>query len=250
MVDLTRADPDLARLATVGVLGGMSSASTIEYYRLLDRGVNRALGGHHAAEILVASVNFGNVERFIREERWDAAGRYLSGKAANLERGGADFVVMATNTMHKVAPAIEDALSIPFVHLVDVVGDAITEAGQDTVGLLGTKTTMDAGFYRNRLAEHGVDVLVPDADARAAVDRIIFDELVHGEVRDESRETYLSVMDDLVERGAEGVVLGCTEIELLVDSADFDAVPLFDSTALHAERAVDLCLHPERIPED
>ncbi|QSG11311.1 Aspartate racemase [Halapricum desulfuricans] len=225
-------------LRTIGVLGGMSSESTITYYRQIDQGINDALGGHAAGEVLIRSVNFGEIERFIRTEQWDTAGDYLAQAARGLEAGGADFVVMATNTMHRVAPAIERAISIPFVHIVDVTADAIRAAGIETVGLLGTQPTMEASFYRDRLAEHGIDVVVPEPTDREAVDTIIFEELTDGIVRDESRERYLDVIDDMVAAGADGIVLGCTEIELLIEQADRPNVPLFDTTALHVERAI------------
>jgi aspartate racemase len=225
-------------LRTVGVLGGMSSQSTIEYYGLIDEGINDARGGHAAGDLVIRSVNFADVERFMRADRWNRAGEYLADAAADLEAAGAAFVVMATNTMHKVAPRIEATLSIPFVHIVDVAADAITDAGPETVGLLGTETVMAGSFYRDRLADHGIDVVVPEPTDQAVVDEIIFDELTRGEIRGESRETYLRVIDALVEAGAGGIILGCTEIELLVDQADYPDVPLFDTTALHVDRAV------------
>ena len=229
-------------LRTIGVLGGMSSESTVTYYRQIDRAITDALGGHATGDLLIRSVDFGDIERFIRTDRWDAAGDYLAEAAEGLEAGGADFVVMATNTMHKVAPAITSALSVPFVHILDVTADAVRDAGVETVGVLGTKETMEGAFYRDRLAGHGLDVVVPEPADREAVDRIIFEELTKGEIRDASRERYLEVVDSLVAAGAEGVVLGCTEIELLIEQADRPEVPLFDTTALHVERAVEHAL--------
>jgi len=229
-------------LRTIGVLGGMSSESTVAYYRGIDRGINDALGGHAAGDLVIRSVNFGDIERFIRTEQWEQAGEYLAAAAAELEAAGAEFVVMATNTMHKVAPAIIDAISVPFVHIVDVTADAVRESGIETVGLLGTRTTMEASFYRERLADHGIEVVVPEPADREVVDEIIFEELTDGVVRPASRERYLAVIDAMVAAGAEGVVLGCTEIELLVDQEDRPDVPLFDTTALHVERAVELAL--------
>lgn len=229
-------------LRTVGVLGGMSSESSRDYYRLLDEGVQDALGGHNAADVVIYSVNFATVESFISSASWDEAGRFLAEKARRLEAASADFVVMATNTMHRVAPAIEAALDVPFVHIVDVTADAIRAAGRSRVGVLGTKAAMESDFYRDRFAEHGIDVVVPDAAARERVDGVIFEELVHGVVREDSKRAFLSIMDDLTDAGAEGIVLGCTEIELLVEGSDFPAAPLFDTTALHVERAVDLAL--------
>jgi len=231
---------------TVGILGGMSSQSTIEYYRLLDEGINEALGGHHAADLVIRSVDFGEIERFIREERWDDAGAFLADAARDVEAAGADFVVMATNTMHRVASAIEDALSVPFVHIVDATADAIDAAGIDTVGVLGTAAVMEGDFYAERFADRGIDVIVPDDEDRTLVDDVIFEELTGGVIREESRNAYLRVIDDLVEAGAEGVVLGCTEIDLLVEQSDRPGVLLFDTTALHVERAVEYSLHGVR----
>ena len=224
---------------TIGILGGMSSASTVEYYRGIDEGVNRALGGHAAGDLLIRSVNFADIETFIREERWPEAGAYLADAARDLAAGGADFVVMATNTMHRVAPQISDAIPVPFVHIVDATADAVLDAGLDTVGVLGTAVTMAEPFYRERFAAQGVDVVVPDEQHHEEIDRVVFEELTRGEVRDESREYYLDRIDDLVDAGAEGVVLGCTEIELLVDQSDRPETPLFDTTAIHVERAVE-----------
>ncbi len=230
-------------LRTIGVLGGMSSESTITYYRGIDQGINDARGGHTAGDIVIRSVNFGDIERFIRTEQWETAGEYLATAARELERAGAEFVVMATNTMHKVAPAITQAIEIPFVHIVDVTAEAIQEAGIETVGLLGTRTTMEAPFYRDRLADYGIDVVVPAPADRATVDRIIFEELTNGTINDASREAYVEIIDDMVADGAEGVILGCTEIELLVEQADRPETPLFDTTALHIQRAVKRSLH-------
>lgn len=227
---------------TVGILGGMSSESTREYYRGIDAGINDALGGHSAGDLLIRSVDFADIERFIRTGQWDAAAAYLTAAARDLQAGGADFVVMATNTMHKVAPEISESLSIPFVHIVDVAADAIRAAGLDTVGVLGTQTTMEGAFYRDRFGDHGIDIVVPDPAEREVIDDIVFEELTRGIVREESRETYLTVVDSLVAAGAQGLVLGCTEIELLIGQADRPDVPMFDTTALHVERAVELSL--------
>jgi len=229
-------------LRTIGVLGGMSSESTIAYYRGIDQGINDELGGHAAGDLVIRSVNFGDIEQFIQTEQWEQAGEYLAAAAAEIEAAGAEFVVMATNTMHKVATPVVDAISIPFVHIVDVTAEAIHEAGIETVGLLGTQTTMESSFYRDRMADHGIDVVVPDTSAQETVDEIIFEELTIGVVREASRRSYLGIIDDMVAEGAEGVVLGCTEIEMLVEQADRPEVPLFDTTALHVQRAVKLGL--------
>lgn len=227
---------------TVGILGGMSSASTVEYYRGIDEGINRVREGHNAGDLLIRSVNFADIERFIRTGQWDEAGAYLADAARDLEAGGAEFVVMATNTMHRVAPQISDAISIPFVHIVDVTADAILDTGLEKVSVLGTRATMEEPFYRERFVEQGIDVVVPELRQREEIDHIIFEELTRGEVQDDSRQYYLNVIDGLVEAGAEGVVLGCTEIELLVDQSDCPEVPVFDTTALHVERAVECSL--------
>ena len=222
----------------------MSSQSTVEYYRSIDEGINRRLGGHSAGDLLIHSVNFADIERCIRTDAWEEAGRLLATAAAGLEAGGAAFVLLATNTMHRVAPRITAALSVPFLHIVDVTADAVRDAGFDTVGVIGTRATMEEPFYRERFATHGIDVVVPDASSRAEIDRVVFEELTRGEIRDDSRASYLDVIDELVEAGAEGVVLGCTEIELLVDQSDCPETPLFDTTALHVERAVVYSLAP------
>jgi aspartate racemase len=240
--------PDDA-LRTVGVLGGMSAESTTHYYERLNAGVNDARGGHTAAPVVVNSVNFGDVEPMVREERWDDAGAYLGDHAARLDAAGVEFVVMATNTMHRVADDIAAALSVPFVHIVDPTADAIREHGIDTVGVLGTQATMAGDFYRDRFADHGIETVVPDADDREAVDRIVFEELVHGEVRDDSRARYRDAIDALRDRGAEGIVLGCTEIEMLIDDGDVPDLAVFDTTDLHVQRAVELCLRRRDLPD-
>ncbi|PCR90608.1 aspartate/glutamate racemase family protein [Natrinema ejinorense] len=235
-------DPRTATPRTIGVLGGMSSQSTVEYYRLLDAGINDSLGGHSSANVLVRSVNFERIVRYIRTEQWEAAGEYLADAVMDLEAGGAAFVVMATNTMHRVAPQLAEQLSIPFLHIVDVTADAIRDDGLDTVGVLGTQATMEGEFYRDRFADHGIDVVVPDRGSREEIDRIVFDELTRGRIRDPSRSTYLDVIDDLVANGANGVVLGCTEITDLVSQSDCPETPLFDTTELHTARAVERSL--------
>jgi aspartate racemase len=234
---------------TVGVLGGMSATSTVEYYRELNARVNDRLGGHHAAEVVVYSVDFGAVEPLIHADRWDEAGEELADAAGRLEAAGADFVLLATNTMHRVAPALESALSVPLVHIVDVTADAARAAGIDTLGLLGTEPVMQMDFYRDRFADHGIEVVVPDAEGRELVDSVIFEELTHGVFTEASRDAYRSVMDGLVDAGAEGIVLGCTEIGELVSEDEYDRVPLLDTTDLHVERAVEIHLGERALPE-
>lgn len=226
----------------------MSAESTTHYYERLNAGVNDARGGHTAASVVVYSVNFGDVEPMVRENRWDEAGEYLADHATNLDAAGVDFVVMATNTMHRVADDIRDALSVPFVHIVDPTADAIRAAGFDTVGILGTAATMTGDFYRDRFADHGIETVVPDATDRETVDRIVFEELVHGEIRDDSRERYREIVAGLEAVGAEAVVFGCTEIEMLLDES-MPEISVFDTTARHVERAVELCLGERELPE-
>ena len=225
----------------IGLIGGMSWESTAEYYRLVNELVRERCGGLHSAECLLWSVDFATVEPLQAAGRWADAGDLLADAAKALEGSGADLLVLCTNTMHKVADAITDAVSIPLLHIADTTAEAVTAAGLGTVGLLGTAFTMEQPFYADRLADHGVSVLVPDADDRAVVHRVIYDELCLGVVSDSSRAAYQEIVQRLVARGAEGVILGCTEIELLI-SLDDSSVPLFPTTRLHAEAAVDLAL--------
>jgi aspartate racemase len=229
-------------MKTIGIIGGMSWESSAEYYRLINEAVARRLGGFHSARTVMLSVDFAEVERLQEAGDWEAAGARLAEAAADLERGGAECLVLATNTMHRVAPAIEAATSIPLLHIADATAEAIRMAGLSRVGLLGTRYTMEQDFYRGRLeGQFGLDVVVPGEPDRTTVHEVIYDELVLGTVRDESREAYRAVMARLVERGAQAVILGCTEIGLLVGAADAP-VPLFDTTRLHAERAVEWAL--------
>jgi aspartate racemase len=225
----------------IGLLGGMSWESTAEYYRLANELVRDRLGGLHSADVLVASLDFADIERLQVEGRWDEAGEVLADRARGLERAGAELLVLCTNTMHKVADAIESATSVPFLHLADTTAAAVTSSGLTRVGLLGTAFTMEQDFYRDRLATRGVEAIVPSADDRADVHRIIYEELVVGDVREESREVYRRVISRLVDEGAEGIILGCTEIELLISQAD-SPVPVFPTTRLHIEAAVDAAL--------
>jgi aspartate racemase len=225
-------------MKTIGLLGGMSWESTAEYYRLANELVRDRLGGLHSARILLVSVDFAEIEALQAAGDWDRAGAVLAVEAARLEAAGADLLVLCTNTMHKVAGAIEDAVSIPLLHLGDVTAAAVQGAGLDTVGLLGTGFTMSQDFYRARLESHGLRVLVPDEPDQALVHRIIYDELCLGVVREESRRAYVEVVDRLLEGGAQGIILGCTEIELLIGPEDLD-VPSFPTTRIHIVAAVD-----------
>lgn len=230
-------------MRVIGMVGGMSWESTAQYYRLVNEIVRDRLGGLHSARCLLASVDFAEIERMQADGRWAEAGRLLGGVAAQVEAGGAELLVLCTNTMHKVADAIEAAVGIPLLHLGDVTARAVLAAGVTTVGLLGTAFTMSDDFYRDRLEAHGLRVLVPSAEDRAEVHRVIYEELCRGVLLDGSRQRYREVIARLVDAGAEGVVLGCTEIELLVGAAD-SAVPVFPTTRLHAEAAVDAALAP------
>lgn len=220
----------------------MSWESTIPYYRHINEAVKAHLGGLHSARVILFSVDFHDIEQLQHAGKWDEAGIVLASAANALERAGADFIVVCTNTMHKVAPAIEAAVRIPLLHIADPTAQAIKRAGLHTVGLLGTRFTMEQAFYRDRLQhDHGINVLVPAAADREAVHRIIYDELCLGQVRDASRDVYRAVIARLVAQGAQAVILGCTEISLLV-GADDAAVPLFDTTAIHAHAAADHAL--------
>ncbi|MFG3253688.1 aspartate/glutamate racemase family protein [Streptomyces sp. NPDC048172] len=228
-------------MKTIGLLGGMSWESTAEYYRLLNELTRERLGGLHSAPCVLYSVDFAHVETLQAEGRWDEAGKLLADAALAVQAAGADMVLICTNTMHKVADQVADAVRIPLVHLADTTAAAVRARGMRRIGLLGTAFTMEQDFYRGRLASHGLDVLVPEAAERARVHQVIYEELCVGVVRDASREEYRAVIDSLVARGAEGVVLGCTEIELLIGAGD-SPVPVFPTTRLHAEAAVDLAL--------
>jgi aspartate racemase len=219
------------------MLGGMSWESTAAYYRLANELVRERLGGLHSARLVLASVDFAEIERLQVAGEWERAGRILADEAARLEAAGAELLVLCTNTMHKVADQVQAAVGIPLLHLADTTAAAVREARISTVGLLATRFTMEEAFYRDRLAGSGLRVLVPDAADRDEVHRIIYEELCLGVVRDESRDTLRQVIERLVAAGAEGVVLGCTEIELLVGPAD-SAVPVFPTTRLHVEAAV------------
>ncbi|MGW6834637.1 aspartate/glutamate racemase family protein [Streptomyces sp. NPDC054949] len=228
-------------MKTIGLLGGMSWESTAEYYRLLNEFTRERLGGLHSARCVLYSVDFAEIERLQAQGRWDEAGEVLADAARSLEAAGADLVLLCTNTMHKVADQVQAAVSVPLLHLADATAEAVRARGLRRVGLLGTAFTMEQDFYRGRLAAGGLEVSVPDADERALVHRVIYEELCIGVVREESRTAYREVIAGLVAAGAEGIVLGCTEIELLVGAED-SPVPVFPTARIHAAAAVDAAL--------
>jgi aspartate racemase len=228
--------------ATIGLIGGMSWESSAEYYRIINREMQRRLGGVHSARSLMWSVDFGEIERLQHAGEWNRLADEMRDAAIRLERGGADFIVLCTNTMHRLADAISGAVGIPLLHIADPTARRIKEAGFERVGLLGTAFTMEQDFYKGRLQDrHGLTVIVPDAEDRRIVHDVIYKELVVGRVRPESRLAYRDIMARLVERGAQAVILGCTEIMLLVSDED-SSVPLYDTTTLHALAAVDSAL--------
>jgi aspartate racemase len=232
----------MARQAVIGLIGGMSWESSAEYYRIINREMRRRLGGVHSAQTLMWSVDFGEIERLQHEGDWEELTRRMIDGAARLQRGGADFIMLCTNTMHRMADEIGAAVDIPLLHIADPTAEKIRSAGLRKVGLLGTAFTMEQEFYKGRLEQRfGLDVLVPGSDDRRVVHDIIYKELVAGDIRPQSRSAYREIIARLVERGAEAIILGCTEIMLLVSAAD-STVPLFDTTTLHAHAAVERAL--------
>lgn len=228
-------------MKTIGLLGGMSWESSILYEELLNTAVREKLGGSHSADLLIRSYDFATIEQLQSTEKWDAAGELLASDAQKLVAGGAEVIVLCTNTMHRCADAIEEAIEVPFVHLIDATAAAIQAKGLDTVGLLGTRFTMAQDFYSGRLESHGLKVVVPSEDEQTIVHDIIYDELVKGELNRSSREEFLDIIDRLGASGAQGVIAGCTEIELLVSEDDV-FIPYFPTTQIHADAAVKLAL--------
>ncbi len=230
------------RMKTIGLIGGMSWESSAEYYRLINEAVRERLGGLHSAQSLMYSVDFAEVELLQHDGRWDDAALMMVEAASRLQYGGADFIVLCTNTMHKLASAIEAAVHIPLLHIADATAERIKALGLHTVGLLGTRFTMEEDFYSGRLVDHyGLRVLVPPASDREVVHRVIYDELCLGQIVPQSKSRYVDIMRGLVRQGAEGIILGCTEVGLLVHDGD-STVPLFDTTRIHAEVAVERAL--------
>lgn len=229
-------------MKTVGMLGGMSWESTVSYYKALNEGVKSRLGGLHSAKICLYSVDFDEIEKLQHQGKWSETALILAEAAKSVERGGADFLMICTNTMHKVVPEIESQISIPILHIADATAESLVQNGVTKVGLLGTRFTMEQDFYKGRISEKfGIDVVVPTADEQTVVHDIIYQELCLGEIKTESRDRYLKIIANLHAQGAQAVVLGCTEIALLVKQSD-TTVPLYDTTEIHAAHGVEWAL--------
>lgn len=228
-------------MKTLGLIGGMSWESTIPYYRIVNERMRERLGGLHSAKLVLHSVDFAEIEAMQHRDEWETAGAVLAEAARGLQAAGAEAIVICTNTMHRVAPQVQAAVDLPLLHIADATAARIRAAGLTRVALLGTRFTMEQAFYRDRIAAAGIEVLTPDAAQRDRVHRVIYDELCLGRILDASRDDYRSIMADLVGRGAQGVILGCTEIGLLIGAGDA-GVPLFDTARIHAEAAADWAL--------
>lgn len=228
-------------MKTIGLIGGMSWESSADYYRIVNQVVKRELGGLHSAKCILFSVDFQEIEKYQYAGEWDKSADVLAKAAQSLERAGADFIVICTNTMHKVVPQIEKTITIPILHIAQVTADELKKSNITKVGLLGTIFTMEQDFYKQKLIENGIEVLIPDSDDRQIVNRVIYDELCLGVIKPESKACYLNIIEKLSQQGAQGVILGCTEIGMLVKQAD-TTVPLFDTTQIHAENVALLSL--------
>ena len=224
-------------MKTIGIIGGLSPESTVKYYEWLNAGAAARLGRGHSAKILLSSVDFGLFVALKEKGDWETQGKMLAAEAAALERAGADFIILATNTMHKVADAITAAIDVPFLHLADATAARITNAGMKKIGLLGTRYTMEQDFYKDRLRAYGITLLVPDAGGIETINHIIYDELCHGHVTEQARISARKTIAELIAAGAEGLILGCTELTLLIGAED-SAAPLFDTTKIHVEEAL------------
>lgn len=222
----------------IGIIGGLSPESTVKYYQWLNEGVRVRLGGGHNAKILLSSVDFQEFVDLKNKGDWNTQGKMLAAEASALEHAGADFIILATNTMHKVSSQIESAIHVPFLHLADATADKILKAGVKTVGLLGTRYTMEQDFYKEHLEGKGINVLVPDKEGRKIIDRVIYDELTKGQVKEASRAAFREIIAKLAGCGAQGIIMGCTEITMLIDQSDSN-VPLFDTTRIHVEKALE-----------
>jgi len=227
---------------TIGILGGMSNRATVEYYNFINEAVNQRLGGWDIAETLIVGCNFGNIEYFVRENQWALAEQYLLQKAIQAEKGGADILICMSNTMHKVLNNIQSQISIPFLHIATPTAQAIQKAGLKKVALLGTKPVMAESYMREQYEEAGIEIIVPSPQDQIQIDKIIFDELVKNIVKPSSKQVYIDICCKLAQQGAEGIILGCTEIFLLIQDDDFDNLPLFNTTELHVNALVELAL--------
>ncbi len=223
-------------MKTIGMIGGMSWESTVTYYRIINETIKRELGGFHSAKILLYSVDFDEIEKYQSSGEWDKSADLLSDAAERLEKAGADFIIICTNTMHKVAPQMSKHISIPIIHIAEATAEKLKERGIATVGLLGTKYTMTQDFYKTKLTDAGIKVVIPNDEDIETVNGIIYNELCLGNIREESKENYLAIIKKLADSGAQGVILGCTEIGLLIRQEDLD-LPVFDTTLIHAEKA-------------
>ena len=226
---------------TLGIIGGMSWESTQSYYRLINEGIKAELGNLHSADLLIHSVDFAPIGALQAQGRWEELGDIMVNSGKRLKAGGADGILIATNTMHKVAEQVQTATGLPIIHIADATANVIKQKGLTKIALLGTQFTMTEDFYKQRLIDAGLQVLIPDTNARAEIHRIIYDELCQGQLLDSSRQYYQQVIEDLAEQGAEGVILGCTEIGLLIKQVD-SPIPVFDTTAIHAAAAVQFLL--------
>lgn len=226
----------------IGLIGGMSWESSLEYYRIINETVKEKLGGFHSAKCLMYSVDFEEVEKLQRQGKWEEATALMIDAAQRVKRGGADFVVICTNTMHKMAEEVQSSINIPLLHLADVTAERIKAQRLKKVGLLGTKFTMEEDFYKGRLIKkHGLEIIIPDDEEREVINNILYNELCMGEIKKISKDKFKKIIDNLVLKGAEGIILGCTEIPLLIDKEDYE-IPLFDTTRIHAEEAVEYAL--------
>jgi aspartate racemase len=230
-----------SRMKTIGLIGGMSWESSLEYYRLINQAIRQKMGHQHSAKIILSSVDFEEIHVLQRTGNWEESGRFLSDHAKKIENAGADFIAVCTNTMHKVAPKIQESIKIPLIHIVDTLANAALRSGVTRVGLLGTQFTMEDGFYSERLASKRVQVILPEKSERQFVHRTIYEELCQGHLVEESRQTYLKIINSLARQGAQAVVLGCTEIGLLV-KPEHTEVPLFDTTRVHVDEIVNVAM--------
>jgi aspartate racemase len=231
-------------MKTIGLIGGMSWESTLSYYKAINQGVKKQLGGLHSAKLVLVSVDFDEIEKLQHQGKWQETADILSNAAVSIEKAGADFFLICTNTMHKVAEQVQKSVNIPLLHIADATAQELVESNISKVGLLGTAFTMEQDFYKGRLSEKfGIEVLVPNPEQRAQVHQIIYQELCLGKVEPESKVVYLDIVDELYQQGCEAVILGCTEIALLIQKQD-TKVPLYDTTQIHAERAIEVSLKP------